>query len=126
MYPEKIDFKTAPPAVGPYSQGIRAGNLLFLSGQIPIDPETMMVETGSIDVQTRRVLGNIQSMLSEVNLSLENLIKVTIFLTDMNHFSVVNDIYTQFFKNAAPARECVEVSRLPKDVGIEISVIAMC
>ncbi len=115
----------APKAIGPYSQGIRAGQLLFLSGQIPIDPRTGEIEPNDIKAQTRQVLANIQGLLSDQNLWPEDVVKVTIFLKDMNDFAVVNQIYGDVFRMDPPARECVEVARLPRDVLIEISCIAM-
>jgi 2-iminobutanoate/2-iminopropanoate deaminase len=119
-----ISTEKAPEAIGPYSQAIRIHDLLFLSGQIPIDPQTNLVVEADITLQTRQVLTNIQAILINVNASLGNVVKTTIFLKDMNDFSLVNEEYRQFFENHHPARSTVEVSRLPKDVLIEIEAIA--
>ncbi|MBN1356763.1 reactive intermediate/imine deaminase [bacterium] len=124
MKKNAVTFKNAPPAVGPYSQGFRAGDLLFLSGQLPIDPETHMLETGPIEKQARRILDTVRVMLSEQDLTLNQVVKVSVFLKDMNSFPAVNAVYAEYFTQPAPARECVEVARLPGDAEIEISLIA--
>jgi len=122
---KKIIFTTeAPVPIGPYSQAVMAGNMLFVSGQIPIDPATGSVVSGGIEQETRQVMLNIGAVLKEAGLSYHNIIKTSIFLKDMNSFGAVNEIYGHFFTGEYPARETVEVARLPKDVNVEISVIA--
>jgi 2-iminobutanoate/2-iminopropanoate deaminase len=121
-----ITTPRAPAAIGPYSQGIKAGNLLFVSGQIPIDPATgALIEATDIPSQTRRVLQNIQQILSSGGATIENVVRTTVFLKDMNDFAEMNRVYGEFFSEAAPARATVEVARLPKDVGVEIDCIAV-
>ncbi|WP_033829474.1 RidA family protein [Bacillus andreraoultii] len=119
-----IQTEKAPKAIGPYSQGIKVGNLLFLSGQIPVNPATNEVVKGDIVAQTNQVMKNIQAILESEGLSIENVIKATIFLSDMNQFTLVNEAYASHLGDHRPARSTVEVSRLPKDVLIEIEVIA--
>jgi 2-iminobutanoate/2-iminopropanoate deaminase len=115
-----------PGAIGPYSQAIRAGNLLFVSGQIPIDPSTgKVIQDKSIAAQARRVLLNLQGILSAAGVSLENVVRTTVFLKDMNQFAELNVVYGEFFRSCAPARSTVEVSRLPRDVSVEIDCIAV-
>lgn len=123
MSKESISTKKAPSAIGPYSQGIKIGNLIFTSGQIPLNPETGELEM-EIEKATVRVMENIKAILEEAGASLDDIIKTTIFLKDINDFNVVNEIYGQYFKGTLPARSCVEVSKLPKDVPLEIEVIA--
>ncbi len=121
-----ISTDKAPKAVGPYSQAVQAGHLLFCSGQIPIDPVTNELISGGVEKQTQRVMENLQEVLEAAGSSLEQVLKATIYVTDMNTYSLVNEVYGSFFdKEKAPARECVEVSRLPKDVLVEVSVIAV-
>ncbi|MBN1879045.1 RidA family protein [bacterium] len=115
----------APAAIGPYSQAIRAGDFLFISGQLPIDPITGSIVEGGTAGQAEQVLANLGGILAAENLSPMNVVKVTIFLKDMNDFATVNEIYGRMFHTEPPARECVEVARLPKDVRIEISLIAI-
>ena len=125
----KIPFKTdqAPQAIGPYSQAIESHGFLFISGQIPIDPTTnQVIGSGSIEDQTIRVLTNIEALLKAKGLTMENIVKTTIFLQDMAHFQTANQIYANYFKKNPPARSTVEVSRLPKDALIEIEAIATC
>ena len=119
-----IDTNQAPAAIGPYSQAIKTGNLLFVSGQIALNPETGNLETNTVEQETNRVMQNIKAILQTVNLDFENIVKTTIFLKSMNDFATVNTVYASYFKSDFPARETVEVSRLPKDVNVEISVIA--
>jgi 2-iminobutanoate/2-iminopropanoate deaminase len=121
---KQVATKNAPAAIGPYSQGIIVNNLFFSSGQIPLTPEGVLVE-GSIEEQTRQVFRNLEAVLQEAGASLETVVKATVFLKDMNDFSVVNDIYAEFFGDHKPARSCVEVARLPKDAKIEIEVVAL-
>ncbi len=114
----------APKAVGPYSQAVMIGDFLFCSGQISIDPKTQDVFTGAIDKQTEMVLNNIEAVLSQADLDFSNVIKTTIFLTNMSDFATVNEIYSKKFKDAPPARSTVAVAGLPKGVNVEIEVIA--
>ena len=120
-----IHTEKAPKAIGPYSQAIQAGNFLFLSGQIPIDPASGEVVKGDIREQTRRVLENLKGVLESQNLRMEDVVKVTIFLKDMGNFSQVNEVYATYFPSSPPARSTVEVARLPRDVDIEMEVIAI-
>lgn len=119
-----IQTKDAPAAIGPYSQAVKAGNMLFVSGQIPIDPETGTVIIGGIEASTHRVMKNIESILGAAGYTLDNIVKTTIFLKNMEDFAKINAVYASYFSGDYPARETVEVSRLPKDVEVEISVIA--
>lgn len=121
---KKIQTDRAPQAIGPYSQGIEVGNFIFLSGQIPVNPETNEVVEKDVVVQTNQVMKNIAAILESEGLSLNNIVKTTIFLADMNQFSIVNEEYAKHLGDHRPARSTVEVSRLPKDVLIEIEVIA--
>ena len=121
-----ISTPQAPSAIGPYSQGIQAGNFLFVSGQIPIDPSTgKLIEDKSIGAQTRRVLQNLQAIVSAAGASMESIVKTTVFLKDMNDFAEMNSVYAEFFRSTPPARATVEVSRLPRDTSIEIDCIAV-
>lgn len=120
---EIISTKNAPKAVGPYSQAIRYGNILFVSGQIPIDPKTDGIVTGDIEAQTSRVLDNLKAIIEASGMGLENVLKCTCFLKDMEDFTRFNSVYNSYLGEILPARECVEVSRLPKDVLVEVSAI---
>ncbi|WP_269747558.1 MULTISPECIES: RidA family protein [Thermoactinomyces] len=120
---KKVQTEKAPQAIGPYSQAVVTGEWIFTSGQIPLTPEGELVG-GGIEEQTRQVLENVKSVLEAAGSGLEQVVKTTIFLKDMNQFQTVNEIYGGYFKEHQPARSCVEVSRLPKDVLIEIEVIA--
>jgi len=125
---EKLTIQTplAPSAIGPYSQGIRAGNLLFVSGQIPIDPATgTLIEAKDIQSQTRRALQNLKEILSAGGATLDNVVRTTVFLKSMNDFAEMNAVYAEFFQASAPARATVEVSRLPRDASVEIDCIAV-
>jgi 2-iminobutanoate/2-iminopropanoate deaminase len=116
----------APAAIGPYSQGIRAGNLLFVSGQIAIDPATgALIEANDIQSQTRRVLQNVQEILSSGGAAIDSVVRTTVFLKDMNDLAEMNRVYGEFFRESPPARATVEVARLPKDVSVEIDCIAV-
>lgn len=119
-----IHTDKAPAAIGPYSQGLIYGNLMFASGQIPIDPSTGQVVEGDIKAQTKQVMKNIQGLLDEVGATADQVIKTTCFLKDMNDFASFNEIYAEFFIGK-PARSCVEVARLPKDVLCEVEVIVV-
>ncbi|MBP3040667.1 RidA family protein [Bacillaceae bacterium Marseille-Q3522] len=119
-----VNTALAPAAIGPYSQGIVVNNLFFSSGQIPLTAEGVMIE-GDVQAQTHQVFKNLQAVLKEAGASLESVVKVTVFLNDMNDFAVVNEIYGQYFSAHKPARSCVEVARLPKDALVEIEVTAL-
>mgnify|MGYP006422864241 FL=1 len=120
-----INTTNAPAPVGPYNQAILIDDTLYVSGQIALDPVSMKMIEGSIEEEAKKVMQNIKAILQEVDFSFENIIKTTIFITDMNNFSRVNTIYGEYFDNkTAPARETVEVSALPKNAKIEISAIA--
>lgn len=119
-----VSTDKAPKAVGPYSQAIAAGGFIFVSGQIAIDPETGILNTGSIQEQTRQVLKNIKAVLESVDTPLSNVVKTTVYLKNMSDFEEMNKIYAEFFQETKPARATVEVSRLPKDVDVEIDAIA--
>ena len=120
-----IQIPNAPAPVGPYSQAILAGGMLFVSGQIPLNPSTGQLEMNNIEEATHRVMKNIEALLSEAGLSFENVVKTSIFLKDLSDFQAVNGIYASYFTGVPPARETVEVARLPLDVNIEISCIAL-
>ena len=123
----KKEVKTdkAPQAIGPYSQGIVANGFIFCSGQIPIVPQTGQLSTGGIEDQTRQVLKNVSAVLEAAGTSLDNVVKATVFLQDMNDFAAMNKVYAEFFKTPFPARAAVQVARLPRDVKVEIEVIAI-
>ena len=114
----------APAAIGPYSQAIQTGNLIFTSGMIPIDPATNTLVEGDITVQAKQAIGNLEALLQASGSDLDHVIKTTVFIKDMNDFSKVNEVYASFFTKDCPARSCVEVARLPKDVLIEIEAVA--
>lgn len=126
MKKQAISTKKAPAAVGPYSQAIKAGGFLFVSGQIPINPETGELVTGDIKAQTHQVLKNVKAILEEAGLTMDDVVKATVFISDMDQFAAVNEVYAQYFGDVPPARACVEVARIPKDVGVEVEVIAIC
>lgn len=119
-----ISTTEAPKAIGPYSQAIEAGGFLFVSGQIPLIPTTGELVEGSVEVQTARVLENLKAILSASGSALENVVKTTVYITNMDDFAKVNGIYGQYFQENPPARVCVEVSKLPKGALVEIDVIA--
>ncbi|NHM06797.1 RidA family protein [Flavobacterium sp. CYK-4] len=121
IYTEK-----APAPIGPYSQAVLAGNMLYTSGQIALNPETMELVLGSIESETKQVMENLKAVLEAAGMTFENVIKTSIFLIDMEDFAKVNNVYGSYFnETTAPARETIEVAGLPKDVNIEISMIAM-
>ncbi len=120
-----IHIPNAPSPVGPYSQAILTGSMLFVSGQIPLNPETGLLEMNSIEEATHRVMKNIVALLDAAGLTIENVVKTSIFLKSLNDFQAVNAVYTSYFPGIPPARETVEVARLPLDVTIEISCIAI-
>ncbi len=115
----------APEPIGPYSQAIRTGNMLFVSGQIAIQKSTGQIVSSDIESETVQVMANLAEILKSAGMGFEFVVKTTIFLKDMNDFPKVNEVYGKYFKDAPPARETVEVSRLPKDVNVEISCIAL-
>ena len=122
---ETIHSENAPKALGPYSQAVKAGNTIYCSGQIPINPATGAIEATTIEDQTRQSIANLSAVLAAAGASLANVVKTTVFIKDMNDFGKVNEIYGTFFKEGAyPARSCVEVARLPKDALVEIEVVA--
>ncbi|RDC54761.1 RidA family protein [Pedobacter chinensis] len=120
-----ITTTNAPAPIGPYSQAVQAGNFLFVSGQVAINPENGELNIGNIEEETHQVMRNLKAVLLEAGLSFDNVVKSTIFLSDMGTFSQVNEIYGQYFTADFPARETVQVSVLPKNVNVEISVIAV-
>lgn len=122
---QAVATPAAPAAIGPYSQAIRAGSLLFVSGQVPIDPATGHIVDGDIAAQTHRVFRNISEILRAGGASLDHVVRTTVFLADMNDFGAMNDVYASYFTAPAPARATVQVSRLPKDARVEIDVIAV-
>ena len=120
-----ISTKNAPAAIGPYSQAIEANGTLYISGQIPLDPETMTFVSDDVAEQTEQCLKNLKAILEHAGYSLENVVKCGIFLADMNDFASVNEVYSRYFNEHKPARACVEVARLPRDAKIEIEAIAV-
>ncbi|MFC7054481.1 RidA family protein [Enterococcus alcedinis] len=118
-----ITTNGAPGAIGPYSQAIQIGELVYTSGQLPVNPTTGMIPEG-VKEQAKQSLENVQAILESTGTSMEKVFKTTIFIKDMNDFVEINEVYSQFFKEPFPARSCVEVARLPKDVKVEIEVIA--
>jgi len=119
-----ISTNEAPGAIGPYSQAVRSGSFLFCSGQIPLDPKSGQIVPGDIAAQTRRVLDNIAAVLKAVGLTCDNVVKTTIFLTDLGDFQIVNEVYGSYFKQDPPARSTVQVSALPRGAKVEIEAIA--
>ena len=119
-----ISSPDAPKAIGPYSQAIRTGQLLFASGQIPTDPATGAIVEGDVGAQTRRVFDNLGAVLKAANLSFADVVKTTVFLADMNDFAAMNEVYGKYFAEPYPARATVQVARLPKDARVEIDLIA--
>ena len=120
-----INTTNAPAPIGPYSQAVQAGNLLFISGQIAINPATGNIDAGDAAAEAQQVMENLEAILREAGASFNNVVKTTIFLSDMSLFAAVNEVYGKFFTGAYPARETVAVSTLPKNVNVEISMIAM-
>ena len=125
MANQVIHTENAPAAIGPYSQAVKAGNMLFVSGQVPFVPETMEIVEGDVKAQTAQSLKNVQAILAEAGLDFSHVVKSTVFIKDMNEFAQINEVYAEFFGENKPARACVEVARLPKDVKVEIEVIAI-
>ena len=120
-----VSAPDAPQAIGPYSQAIRAGQWLFLSGQIPLDPSSGEVVGGDVRAQTRQVLDNLGAVLAAAGVSFDAVVKTTVYLTDLSEFGAVNEIYATVFTDPAPARATVQVSRLPRDVRVEIDAVAI-
>jgi 2-iminobutanoate/2-iminopropanoate deaminase len=120
----RIQTDSAPAAIGPYSQAIVVGNMLYTAGQIPLDPASMTVVDGGIAEQTDRVMKNLTAILEAAGVTLAAVVKTTVFLSDMNEFGAMNEVYGRWFGDHKPARSTVEVSRLPKDVKVEIEVLA--
>ena len=125
MKHQVIHTDNAPAAIGPYSQAVKAGNMLFVSGQVPFVPETMEIVEGDVKAQTAQSLKNVQAILAEAGLDFSHVVKSTVFIKDMNEFAQINEVYAEFFGENKPARACVEVARLPKDVKVEIELIAV-
>jgi 2-iminobutanoate/2-iminopropanoate deaminase len=121
---EAVSSPSAPAAIGPYSQAIKAGTLLFISGQVPIDPASGHIVAGDIAQQTRRVFENIGAILTAAGLSFDAIVRTTVYLADMNEFAAMNEVYATYFSAPAPARATVQVSRLPRDARVEIDAIA--
>ena len=119
-----IQTAAAPQAIGPYSQAVRCGSMVYVSGQIPLDPTTAQVVAGGVSAETHQVMRNLKAVLEAAGSSLEKVVKTTIFLKDMGQFQLVNEIYGSYFKAPYPARATIEVARLPKDVSVEIDCIA--
>jgi 2-iminobutanoate/2-iminopropanoate deaminase len=121
---QAIASDSAPKAIGPYSQAVKAGNLLFCSGQIPLDPATSALIDGDIAAQTRRVFANIEAILTAAGTGFDRVVKTTVFLADMNDFAAMNEVYATYFTSPAPARSTVAAAGLPKGARIEIEVVA--
>ena len=124
MKHQVIHTDNAPKAIGPYSQAVKAGNMLFVSGQVPFVPETMEIVEGDVKAQTAQSLKNVQAILAEDGLDFSHVVKSTVFIKEMNEFAQINEVYAEFFGENKPARACVEVARLPKDVLLEVEAIA--
>ena len=120
-----VATKGAPDAIGPYSQAVVAGGLVFCSGQVAFDPSTMEIVEGGVQAETRQCLQNLTAVLEEAGSSLARALRMTVYLKDMNDFAAVNEVYGTFFEAEPPARVCIEASRLPKDVAVEIDCIAL-
>lgn len=123
---EVVSTANAPAALGPYSQALKVNGFIYCSGQIPINPASGAVEAVSIEDQTRQAITNLKNVLEAAGSSLANVIKTTVFIKDMNDFVALNGVYAEMFGDTKPARSCVEVARLPKDVKVEIEAIAVC
>jgi 2-iminobutanoate/2-iminopropanoate deaminase len=122
---DSIQTDRAPQAIGPYSQAIKANGFIFASGQIPLDPATMRIVEGGIEEQTGRVLDNLKAVLEAAGSSLDRVVKTTVYLADMGEFAAMNEIYAKYFGATKPARATVQVARLPRDVKVEIDVVAL-
>ena len=124
MTRQAVSSPGAPSAIGPYSPAIRAGQFLFVSGQVPIDPATGQIVEGDVQAQTRRVMENIGALLTAGRLTFAHVVRTTVYLADMNDFAAMNEVYGEYFQAPAPARATVQVARLPRDARLEIDVIA--
>jgi 2-iminobutanoate/2-iminopropanoate deaminase len=122
---ETVATDRGPKAIGPYSQAVRANGFVFLSGQIPLDPKTQQIVEGDVAAQTERVMENLKGVVEAAGSSLHHVVKTTVFLADMNDFAAMNEVYARYFTANAPARSTVEVARLPKNVRVEIDLIAL-
>lgn len=122
---ETVATDRGPKAIGPYSQAVRANGFVFLSGQIALDPKTQQVVEGDVATQTERVLENLKGVVEAAGASLQSVVKTTVFLTDMNDFAAMNEVYGRYFAKNPPARSTVEVSKLPRNVRVEIDLIAL-
>ena len=125
MQKEIISTENAPQAIGPYSQAVKAGNLMFISGQIPLDPKTGDLVSESIDEQAKQVLNNIKSICEAAGQSIDDIVKISIFLTDLENFAIVNEVMKEYFAEPYPARATIEVSGLPLGVNVEIEAIVL-
>lgn len=125
MEKQIISTVNAPAAIGPYSQAVKVGNLLFTSGQIPLDPQTGELVNDSVENATERVMQNLKAILEEAGTSFEKVVKTTVLLSDINDFSKVNEVYGKYFNSEQPARSCFQVGKLPKDALLEVEVIAI-
>lgn len=121
---EVVSTENAPKALGPYSQAIKAGGFVWCSGQIPIDPAVNAVTAETVEAQTRQAIANLAAVLKAAGVGLDRVVKTTVFISDMNDFAAVNAVYAEMFGETKPARSCVQVARLPKDVKIEIEAVA--
>lgn len=119
-----LNTENAPAAIGPYNQAVQAGSTLYVSGQIPLIPETMELVQGGVAAETHQVLKNVQAILTNAGYTFDDVVKASIFIADMGDFATINEVYAQYFTENQPARECVAVKTLPKNVNVEISVIA--
>lgn len=122
---ETVSTESAPKALGPYSQALKVNGFIYCSGQIPIDPATNSIEAQTIEDQTRQVITNLKNVLEAAGASLSAVVKTTVFIKDMNDFAALNAVYAEMFGETKPARSCVEVARLPKDVKVEIEAVAV-
>lgn len=126
MSNQVINTKNAPAALGPYSQGIKAGNTIYVSGQLPINPQTGELYTGGdIKEETRISLENVKAILAEGGATLNDVVKCTVYIKDMNQFGLINEMYGEYFKDNKPARACIEVAKLPKNANVEVDAIAV-
>lgn len=125
MEKQVVSTDKAPAAIGPYSQAIKAGSMVFTSGQIPINPATGEVVAGGVEEQTKQALENLKAVLEAAGTHMKNVVKTTVFIKNMNDFAAINKIYSEYFEAPHPSRSCVEVARLPKDVQVEIEAVAL-
>ncbi len=126
MKREAVFTKNAPAAIGPYSQGIKAGGFVYVSGQIPLNPESQEMVTGDIKEQAEQVMKNVGAILEAAGSSFDKVLKTTIFLTDMGHFAAVNEVYGKFFSENPPARATIAVAQLPRSAAVEVEAVALC